>query len=73
MPVEELVAEELPILYMGDLSCADEQENISCFTVNILPSKAMFCISCTFRQDLSGRKSLSFFPWCRNVYLATAC
>ena len=63
MPVEELMAEELPILYMGDLSCVDEQESVSCFTVNILPSKAMFCISCTFRQDLSGRlRALSFLP-----------
>lgn len=33
VPVEELVAMELPILYLGD---------VSCFIVNILPSKAMF-------------------------------
>lgn len=60
MSIRQLVAEELPILYMGDLSHADKQENVSCFTVNILPSKAMFCISCTFRQDLSG---ISYSPF----------
>lgn len=38
VPVEEPVAEELLVLYMGEFSWVDEQENVSYFTVNIIPS-----------------------------------
>lgn len=64
VPVEELVAMELHIL--GD---------VSCFIVNILPSKAMFAFLApsdkTYLEDL---QPFSFIlARCRNVYLATAC